>query len=144
MSIWTRIAEALSALASGEGLSVVFDRLRAAETTPEKSVGFTIAVIALGAKMAKADGEVTREVEVECDVKFYRTTMRYTFTNARPEPVVVEMTQGGLDRGWWTRDFRVVSEDVEGEQLNRDTRLYRVTVPANGERVVNVTYETKF
>ena len=61
MSIWTRIAEALSALASGEGLSVVFDRLRAAETTPEKSVGFTIAVIALGAKMAKADGEVTRD-----------------------------------------------------------------------------------
>ena len=90
------------------------------------------------------DGEVTREVEVERDVKFFRTTMRYTFTNARPEPVVVEMTQGGLDRGWWTRDFRVVSEDIEGEQLNRDTRLYRVTVPANGERVVNVTYETKF
>jgi DnaJ like chaperone protein len=57
MSIWTRIAEALSALAAGEGLSVVFDRLRG---EPEHSVGFTIAVIALGAKMAKADGEVTR------------------------------------------------------------------------------------
>jgi DnaJ like chaperone protein len=57
MSIWTRIAEALSALAAGEGLSVVFDRLR---SRPERSVGFTIAVIALGAKMAKADGEVTR------------------------------------------------------------------------------------
>ena len=61
MSIWTRIADALAALAAGEGLSVVFDRLRNAETTPEKSVGFTIAVIALGAKMAKADGEVTRD-----------------------------------------------------------------------------------
>lgn len=58
MSIWTRIADALSALAVGEGLSVVFDRLR---TAPERSVGFTIAVIALGAKMAKADGEVTRD-----------------------------------------------------------------------------------
>ena len=58
MSIWTRIADALSALASGEALSVIFDRLRAA---PERSVGFTIAVIALGAKMAKADGEVTRD-----------------------------------------------------------------------------------
>ncbi len=57
MSIWTRIAEALSALASGEGLSALFDRLR---TPPERSVGFTIAVIALGAKIAKADGEVTR------------------------------------------------------------------------------------
>ena len=57
MSIWTRIAQALSALASGEGLSALFDRLR---PPPEKAVAFTIAVIALGAKMAKADGEVTR------------------------------------------------------------------------------------
>lgn len=58
MSIWTRIAEALSALSKGEGLSAVFDRLK---TPPERSVGFTIAVIALGAKMAKADGRVTRD-----------------------------------------------------------------------------------
>jgi DnaJ like chaperone protein len=58
MSIWTRIAEALAALAKGEGLSAVFDRLK---TPPEMSVGFTIAVIALGAKMAKADGQVTRD-----------------------------------------------------------------------------------
>ncbi len=57
MSIWTRIAQALSALAKGEGLAAVFDRLRA---PPERSVAFTIAVIALGAKMAKADGRVTR------------------------------------------------------------------------------------
>lgn len=60
MSIWTRITEALAALANGEPLSVVFDRLRAAPA-PERSVGFTIAVLALGAKMAKADGTVTRD-----------------------------------------------------------------------------------
>jgi len=58
MSIWSRIADALSALASGESLSEVFGRLRA---PPERSVAFTIAVIALGAKMAKADGRVTRD-----------------------------------------------------------------------------------
>ncbi|RVT86986.1 molecular chaperone DjiA [Rhodobacteraceae bacterium CCMM004] len=58
MSIWDRIADALSALTSGEGLAAVFDRLR---TPPERSVGFTIAVIGLGAKMAKADGRVTRD-----------------------------------------------------------------------------------
>ncbi|MGI3165092.1 TerB family tellurite resistance protein [Pseudooceanicola sp. 200-1SW] len=57
MSIWSRIIEALQALAKGEALSAVFDRLR---TPPERSVAFTIAVIALGAKMAKADGLVTR------------------------------------------------------------------------------------
>lgn len=58
MSIWTRIADALAALTSGEPLSVVFERLR---TPPERSVAFAIAVIALGAKMAKADGLVTRD-----------------------------------------------------------------------------------
>lgn len=58
MSIWMRISEALAALTSGEGLTAVFDRLR---SPPERSVAFTIAVIALGAKMAKADGLVTRD-----------------------------------------------------------------------------------
>lgn len=90
------------------------------------------------------DGELVREVKVDHAVDYYRTTMRYTFTNAKPEPVEVELTQGGLDRGWWGRDFRVVSEDMAGEQINFGTRLYRVTVPANGERVVRVTYESRF
>lgn len=58
MSIWTRISDALSALTAGEGLSQVFDQLR---TPPERSVAFAIAVVALGAKMAKADGQVTRD-----------------------------------------------------------------------------------
>ena len=58
MSLWTRISDALAALASGESLTEVFDRLR---TPPERSVAFAIAVIALGAKMAKADGQVTRD-----------------------------------------------------------------------------------
>lgn len=53
MSIWKRILEAISALAKGESLAEVFSRLR---SDPEKRVGFAIAVIALGAKMAKADG----------------------------------------------------------------------------------------
>ncbi len=58
MSIWSRITDALEALRAGEGLTAVFDRLR---SPPERSVAFTIAVIALGAKMAKADGQVTRD-----------------------------------------------------------------------------------
>lgn len=56
MSIWERISEALKALAKGEPLSAIFDRLR---TPPERTVAFTIAVISLSAKMAKADGQVT-------------------------------------------------------------------------------------
>lgn len=57
MTLWSRIAAALAALAKGEPLSAVFDLLR---TPPERSAAFAIAVIALSAKMAKADGLVTR------------------------------------------------------------------------------------
>ena len=39
MSIWTRITDALSALANGESLTTVFERLR---TPPERSVAFTL------------------------------------------------------------------------------------------------------
>ena len=58
MSIWRRINDAISALRAGEPLSAVFERLT---TPPEFTIGFTIAVIGLGAKMAKADGQVTRD-----------------------------------------------------------------------------------
>jgi len=58
MSLWSRISDAVSALSQGESLSNVFAKLR---TPPERSVAFAIAVIALGAKMAKADGIVTRD-----------------------------------------------------------------------------------
>ena len=58
MSLWSRIQDALAALRQGESLSEVFSRLR---TPPERTVAFTIAVIALSAKMAKADGLVTRD-----------------------------------------------------------------------------------
>jgi DnaJ like chaperone protein len=57
MSLWTRISDAVDALRQGEPLTAVFERLR---TPPERRVAFAIAVIALGAKMAKADGIVTR------------------------------------------------------------------------------------
>ena len=55
MSIWTRITEAIAAIvARGESLLAVFERRR----RPEESVAFTIAILSLGAKMAKADGLV--------------------------------------------------------------------------------------
>jgi DnaJ like chaperone protein len=57
MSIWTRITEIISALANGESLAEVFEKLK---SPPERSAAFAIAVISLAAKMAKADGQVTR------------------------------------------------------------------------------------
>jgi DnaJ like chaperone protein len=62
MSIWTRIVEVLS----GVGGSVIgflnqVAKARRAPPDPEKSLAFTIGMIALGAKMARADGVVTGE-----------------------------------------------------------------------------------
>ena len=62
MSIWTRISDTLSTL--GESIGGFLQRVASSRTTaPEKTVAFTIGMIALGAKMAKADGVVS-EVEI--------------------------------------------------------------------------------
>lgn len=92
----------------------------------------------------KIDGQETQTIEIDRAVEYWRTTMRYTLTNAKPTPVDVELVQGGLDHGWWASDYRVVSEDVPGTQINADRRKYVVTVPANGKREVRVTYETRY
>jgi DnaJ like chaperone protein len=56
MSIWTRLLDSFSAL-SPRSLIEFFT----GATPPEATQGFAMAVVALGAKMAKADGRVTRE-----------------------------------------------------------------------------------
>ena len=90
------------------------------------------------------DGQVVEQLEVERPTTFYRTTMRYTLTNAKAAPVEVELVQAGLDRGRWGNDYRIVSEDLPGEQLNADRRKWTVPVPAEGERVFRVTYEARY
>lgn len=60
MSIWTRIAESLSAIGDSVG-GFLAKLARGRPAAPEKSIGFTIGMIALGAKMAKADGAVTHD-----------------------------------------------------------------------------------
>jgi len=69
--------------------------------------------------------------------------MRYTLTNAKSTPVEVDLTQNGLMR-WWGNDVRVPSEDVKGRQVNANTRKWTVSVPAEGERVVRVTFDTRY
>ncbi len=60
MSIWTRIADAIVTI--GDSVGGFLQSLTSREPTPpEKSVAFTIGMIALGAKMAKADGVVTQD-----------------------------------------------------------------------------------
>ncbi|QTN35298.1 J domain-containing protein [Cognatishimia activa] len=107
MSIWTRISDAIEALVQGQPLSEVFDRLR---TPPERSIAFTIAVIALGAKMAKADGLVTRD-EV--------TAFREVF-HIRPE-----------DEAGAARVFNLARQDAAGfeEYAVRIHRLFGTDHP---------------
>jgi DnaJ like chaperone protein len=60
MSIWSRILEALAEV--GESVIGFLSRAAGSEREPpdaERSIAFTIGMIALGAKMAKADGLVT-------------------------------------------------------------------------------------
>jgi DnaJ like chaperone protein len=111
MSIWSRISEALAALTSGEGLSAVFDKLR---SPPERSVAFTIAVIALSAKMAKADGLVTRD-EV--------TAFREVFQIAQ------------ADEAGAARVFNLARQDVAGfeEYANRIRRMFSDDTNALGD-----------
>jgi hypothetical protein len=90
------------------------------------------------------DGVVVEEATLERPKTFYRTVMRYTLTNAKREAVEVQLNQTGLGNSWWSDDFRITSEDVKGEQLNNDQRRYTIAVPAEGERVVRVTYETRY
>jgi hypothetical protein len=72
----------------------------------------------------------------------WRTTQRYTLTNARSEPVTVELVQDGLNWAW--TDTRVVSETIEGERRGADQRVWQVPVPANGEAVLSVVTETRY
>lgn len=84
----------------------------------------------------------TRVVTVERSPIYWRTTMTYTLTNARPSPVTVDLVQAGLDDGW--HDTRAVSETVPGTQRSLDERLYHVTVPANGQTAVTSVFDTRY
>lgn len=57
MSIWSRISQVISVI--GDSVSTFLAKITQPRSNPEMSITFTIGVIALGAKMAKADGIVT-------------------------------------------------------------------------------------
>jgi hypothetical protein len=69
----------------------------------------------------------------------WRTTMRYTLTNARAEPVTVDLIQSGL----WG-DTRITEESMASERPSAEEALWRVPVPANGEAIVTATFDTRF
>jgi hypothetical protein len=65
--------------------------------------------------------------------------MRYTVTNARPEPVTVLVAQDGL-RG----DVRISDESLKSERVSADRVEWQAPVPANGKTDVTVTFDTRY
>ena len=111
----------------------------------ENAIGHT----PMGSRLAIKTGEAF-DVKVKAVVQTreragsnkWRTTMVYTLTNARPDAVVVELSQGGLD-SWW-KDTRILEETQVSERINADEALWKVSVPANGEATLTATFETRY
>lgn len=73
---------------------------------------------------------------------FWRTTMRYTLTNARSQPVTVDVWQDDLNG--WNEGTRVLKESMPGTQDGADRRKWQVPVPAGGKAELTVTYLSTF
>ncbi|MEO7179078.1 MAG: DUF4139 domain-containing protein [Allosphingosinicella sp.] len=69
----------------------------------------------------------------------WRTSMRYTLTNAKPQAVTVDLIQSGL----WG-DVRIGAESQKSSRRSADEAMWRVTVPANGETVVTATFDSRY
>jgi hypothetical protein len=69
----------------------------------------------------------------------WRTTMRYTLTNARPDAVTVDLVQDGL-----SGDTRISAESQPSQRPSADEALWRVAIPASGEASVTATFDTRY
>lgn len=69
----------------------------------------------------------------------WQTTMRYDFTNARPQPVTVDLAQDGL----WG-DARIAEASLAGERVSADRMEWKVPVPANGKASLTVVFDTRY
>ena len=69
----------------------------------------------------------------------WRTTMRYTLTNARPAAVVVDLVQDGL-----YGDVRVLEQSITGERTSADRIEWKVPVPANGTAELTAVFDTRY
>lgn len=72
----------------------------------------------------------------------WRTTMRYTLTNAKDRPVTVSLVQDGVLWAW--TDTRISAESLKSERRSVDATIWQVPVPANSEATVTATFETRF
>lgn len=69
----------------------------------------------------------------------WRTTMKYSLTNASPRTVTVALQQDGL----WG-DTRIETESQRSTRINADMAQWTVNVPANGSADVTVTFDSQY
>lgn len=88
-----------------------------------------------------SDGGIST-VTVSTQRQYWRTSMRYIVTNARPQPAKVAVRQDGLQG--WGEGTRVSEESIKGVQDGANRRIWEVEVPAKGKTELTVTYLTSF
>jgi hypothetical protein len=86
--------------------------------------------------------QTTGEGDTLDTTTYWRTRMSYRVTNARPQPVTVDLIQAGM--GDWWDETRLVDESIKSERLDADRIVWHVPVPANGTTIVTATFDTRY
>lgn len=69
----------------------------------------------------------------------WKTRMVYTVTNARDNPVTVDLAQDGL----WG-DVRITDQSIVGERISADRVEWKVPVAANGTTELTATFDSRY
>jgi hypothetical protein len=69
----------------------------------------------------------------------WKTSMRYTLSNAMPKPVTVALIQDGL----WG-DTKIAAESQPSRRKSADAAEWTVEVPAGGKTEVTATFDSKY
>jgi hypothetical protein len=99
----------------------------------------------MGSAMAVRTGEafdvkVAALVEKREQVgKRWVTSMRYTLTNAKDEPVTVDLAQDGL----WG-EVKIKAQSQEGKRVSADRIEWSVKVPANAKIDVTAVFDSRW
>jgi hypothetical protein len=111
----------------------------------ENNIGHT----PMGSELGLATG-LAFDVKVQATVvkrervsaRVTRSFMSYTLTNARAQPVTLDLIQRGLD--WYWDETRILDESRKSQRLDSDGTRWRVELPANGEATITATFETRY
>src|SRR3546814_5924352 len=64
--------------------------------------------------------------------------MRYEISNAKTQPISVDLTQAGLD--FALNDTRLIEESQKSQRISSDAARWTVNVPANGSITLTATF----